>query len=103
GVAQDVAVVLVGHPGLVAQVGRGEQVQQGRTEVVGTGKGGARVGLHRVQPVGAGDGAVVDGALVGDGARLDVDDGFAVPGDDEVVAVGDLAEDGRFDVPAAGD
>ena len=103
GVAQDVAVVLVGDPRLVADVGRGEQRQQVGTRVRGTGKGGAAVGLHRVEPLRAGDRTLVDRAVVGDGTRRHVDDRLAVPGDDEPVAVGDLAEDGGLDVPAAGD
>jgi hypothetical protein len=35
---------------------------------------------------------------VGHRPRRDVDDDLAVPGDDEVLAVGDLADDGRLDV-----
>src|SRR5699024_1046841 len=68
GVAAHVAVVLVGDPGLVAQVGRGEQVQQGRAQVLRPGQPGGGVGLHGVEPLRAGVGPLVDGAVVGDGA-----------------------------------
>ena len=46
---------------------------------------------------------VVDRALVGDGARRDVDDPLAVPDDGQPVAVGDLTDDGGEDVPLAAD
>ncbi len=40
---------------------------------------------------------------MGDGAGRDVDDGLAVPGDLQAAGVGDLADDGGLDLPAAGD
>jgi hypothetical protein len=46
---------------------------------------------------------LVDGALVRDRAGGRVDDGLAVPVDDEVLAVGDLTDDGGEDVPLLAD
>ncbi len=57
--------------------------------------------MQRVLGVGPGHGALVDGPLVRDGARRDVDDGLAVPGDLQAVAVGDLADDRRQHLPLA--
>src|SRR6185312_12564605 len=106
GVAADVAVVLVGDPGLVAQVRGGDQFQHGglqllaqRGQVDRGGGGLERVGLQGVLPVRAGVRTVVDRAVVGDGARVHVDDDLAVPGDDQPAGVGDLAEPGVLHGP----
>ena len=61
------------------------------------------VGLHRVLPVRPGVRTLVDRAVVGHGPRVDVDDGLAVPVDDQPVAVGDLADHGGQHVPLAAD
>ncbi len=82
GVAQHVAVVLVGDPGLGREVRRGDQrstVSRSSSAVAGRGERVGGVGLPRVQPRGAGERALVDRALVGDGARRHVDDRLAVP------------------------
>ena len=81
GVAEHVPVVLGGHPLLVGEVRRAEQPQQRRAQV-----GGPRarrlgaVGLERDLVGGLVERPLVDRALVGGGARRDVDDGLAVPG-----------------------
>ncbi|OIQ79797.1 hypothetical protein GALL_384550 [mine drainage metagenome] len=105
-------VVLVGDPGLRGQVRRAEQAQQRRPEPlrgrrtrvlrVGVGPAEGR-GVEAVLPRRARVRPVVDGALVGDGARQDVDDLHAVVVDHEATGVGDLADDGGLDVPLAGD
>ena len=106
GVALHVAVVLVGDPGLVAQVRAGGQPQQGRAQLLavpGRGSSLGAVGLQRVLPVGPGERAVVGRAVVGHRARRHVDDALAVPVDLQPVAVGDLADDGGVDVPLLAD
>src|SRR6478735_5904439 len=47
--------------------------------------------------------AVVDGAVVRDGPRLDVDDALAVVVDGQATGAGDLADHRGLDVPLAGD
>ena len=61
------------------------------------------VGLERVLPVGPGERAVVDRAVVGDGPRGYVDDALAVPVDLQPAGVGDLADDDGLDVPLLAD
>src|SRR5690606_9793370 len=106
GVTADVAVVLVGDPGLVAQVRAGDQPQQRRAQVRARGRAGqvlGPVGLEGVLPVGAGVRAVVGGAVVRDAAGRHVADHLVVPGDDQPVGVGDLADHGGLDVPLGAD
>ena len=71
--------------------------------VVGRGSRAGVVGLEGVEVGRAGHRPLVDRALVGDGARRDVDDPLAVPVDGEPVAVGDLTDDGGQHVPLAAD
>src|SRR5690606_27170337 len=106
GVAADVAVVLVGDPGLVGDVGVCHDLQQRCAHALGgvvpvevlRTIGGRRVEVGRTLV-----GTVVDGALVRDRLRVDVDDDLVVPGDDQPVAVGDLADDRGQYVPLAAD
>ena len=71
--------------------------------VRGRGRRAGVVGLQVVEVGRALHRPVVDRALVGDGARRDVDDPLAVPVDGEPVAVGDLTDDGGQHVPLAAD
>ena len=107
GVAADVAVVLLGDPGLVGAVRAADDGEPVRLElragVVGRGSRAGVVGLQGVEVGRAGHRPLVDRALVGDGARRDVDDPLAVPVDGEPVAVGDLTDDGGEHVPLAAD
>ena len=72
-VAADVAVVLVGHPGLVAEVRRRRPAAAGsrpaRSPVVGRASSSRRCAWTRILPVGPGVRALVDRALVRDGPR----------------------------------
>ena len=60
-------------------------------------------GLQLVLPRGARVGAVVDGALVGDGLRVDVDDAVTVVVDREASVAGQVADDRCLDVPLVDD
>jgi hypothetical protein len=106
GVAEDVAVVLVGES-TTGRTGSGSRrAGAGWREVVVGDRAGQLLGEVRLQvvlPVGAREGPLVRRALVRHRAGRDVDDDLAVPLDDEVVAVGDLADDGRVDLPLHAD
>ena len=106
GVALHVAVVLVGDPRLVAQVGARDQAQQRLAQLV-AGRGSRQrlgaVGLERVLGVGPGEGPVVGRAVVRHRARGHVDDALAVPVDVQPIPVGDLADHGGLDVPLLAD
>ena len=82
GVALHVAVVLVGDPRLVAEVGRGGETEHGLAQLDVVGRPRQRLGsvsLQVVLPVGARQGAVVRRAVVGHRPWRDVDHGLAVP------------------------
>ena len=105
-VAAHVPVVLLGDELAATQSRRRQQPQQRLPQFVGRGRPFERFGGrrdHRVLPVGASDGTLVDRAFEGDGARRRIDDRLPVPGDDEMVTVGDLADDGREHIPLAAD
>ena len=107
GVAPDVAVVLVGDPRLVAEVGAGGQPQQ-RSRAARRRSPGGRAprrasACSASWPVGPGERAVVGRAVVRHRARRYVDDPLAVPVDLQPAGVGDLADDGRVDVPLRAD
>src|SRR5690606_26248762 len=95
-----------GDPGLVGDVGVCHDLQQRCAHALGgvvpaevlRTVGGRRVEVGRTLV-----GTVVDGALVRDRLRVDVDDDLVVPGDDQPVAVGDLADDRGQYVPLAAD
>ena len=102
GVAHDVAVVLVGDPAHVGEVGAADKRQQlllQRLAVARPVEPLGTVGSERIHPGRVGDRPFVDGPVDGDGARVDIDDGLAVPGDDESAGLGDLAEHARLDIP----
>ena len=104
GVAAHVAVVLLGDEGAAAQVRTAQQRKQCRAQLVTGGRPrqvGRGVGVQRVLAVRTLDRALVHRALVRHGARRHVDDGIAVPGDLQPVAVGDLADDGGQHLPLA--
>ena len=105
-VAQHVPVVLVRHPGLVAQVRRRDQLQQGVPQLRASGCPrqllGA-VGLQLVLPVRPRVRALVDRALVRDGPRRYVDHPLAVPVDLQPAGVGDLTDHVGLDVPLGAD
>ncbi len=104
GVAPHIAVVLLGDERPAAQVRTAKQRKQSRAQFVAghrTRKLGGGVGVQLVLPVGPGHRTLVDRALVGDRARRDVDDGLAVPGDLQPVALDDLADHRRDDLPLA--
>ncbi len=106
GVALDVAVVLVGDPGAVAQVGARDQREQGVAEL-GSGRRPGEafraVRLQGVLPVGTGERSVIGGAVVGDRARGTSHDALAVPVDVQTTGVGDLPDHHRLDVPLRAD
>src|SRR5680860_753469 len=102
GVALDVAVVLVGDPRLVGLVRRGPNSYDRGAQFVARGRSRktfGRIRLERVLPIRASVWALVDGAVVRDTARRHVDDPFAVPVDQETIAVGDFADNNSLDVP----
>ena len=106
GVAAHVAVVLLGHPCLVGHVAVREHLEQCGPEALGAVvavEALRAVGLHVVEPARPVVRTVVDGAVVGDRLRVHVDDGLAVPLDDEAVAVDDLANHRGLHVPLAAD
>ncbi len=106
GVALHEVVVLLGDPLLGRLVGRADQLEDLVLQLLarpGPGQLVGVVGLEGVLPVRTGVGALVDRAVVGDGARVDVDDLAAVPEDLQPVAVGHLADDGGDDVPLVAD
>ena len=65
--------------------------------------GGRRVGLQPVLLDRSRPRPLVDRAVVGDGPRRHVDDGVAIPLDDEPAGPGHLADHGRLDVPLGAD
>ena len=106
GVALHVAVVLVGDPRLGGLVDVGEHGAHVGDELLA--RGGARKilgggGLEFVLPRGARVGAVVDGALVGDGLRVDVDDAVTVMVDRQAAVAGQVTDDCGLDVPLVDD
>ena len=106
GVALDVAVVLVGDPRLVAEVGRGGEPEHGLAQLGVVGRARQRlgaVGLERVLPVGAREGPLVRRPVVRHRPRGHVDHGLAVPLDVEPAGLGDLADHDRLDVPLLAD
>ena len=109
GVALNVAVVLVGDPGLGAHVrGRHErldclaQLLAARAGVVGS-RTGEVVSLNVVLPLGASVGTLVGGAVVCDGAGVNIHDDLAVPLDDQAAGVGHLTEEGVLHTPLVHD
>ena len=102
GVAAHVAVVLLRHPRLVGDVAvaqdREDRGRERLGRVVARQVLGA-VGVDGVEPRRPVVRALVDGALVGDRLGVDVDDGLAVPLDDQPVALDDLTDDRGLDVP----
>ncbi len=106
GVALDVAVVLVGDPRLVAEVRRGDQLQQRRAEVGTRRRTGERlgaVGLERVLPVRPGVRPVIGRTVVRHRPRGYVHHALAVPVDVQPPGVGHLADDDGLDVPLLAD
>ena len=108
GVALHEAVVLVGDPRLGGEVRASQQARapcaRSSSPVGRAGeRRGRRVGLQPVLPRRARVRAVVDRAVVRDGARVDVDDPLAVVVDGQAAGAVDLADDGGLDVPLAGD
>lgn len=106
GVAEHVGVVLVRDPVLRRQVRRTEQAEELCLQRGAVGRSverGGGVGLQRVDPGRVGDRAVVDRAVDGDGARVDVHDLLALPVDDESARAGDLAQHAGLDLPLADD
>jgi hypothetical protein len=106
GVPAHVAVVLLGDERPAAQMRAAQQRKQSRAQLVSghrAGQCGRGVRDQRVLGVRPGHRPLVHRALVGDGARRHVDDGLAVPGDLEPVAVGDLADHAGQHVPLAAD
>ena len=102
GVAEHVLVVLVRDPALVGQVRRAHQRQHLIAQVdpaLRAGEPGCGVGLQLVLVCRVGERTLVHGSVDGDGARVDVDDRLAAPGDDEPAGVGDLAQHAGLDVP----
>ncbi len=111
GVAADIAVVLLGHPGLVTAVRRAEQQAAGRraarrrTRVASRGPGqpGRIVGDELILALGAPRRPVVEGALGGGAGRRNVDDLITVPGHLEPTRVSHLADHRRLHVPFGAD
>ncbi len=79
------------------------RVARSSSPVFGRDQRGGGVGVQCVLPVRPGQRTLVDRTLVGDGARRHVDDALAVPADLQPVAVGDLADHRRDDLPLAAD
>ena len=97
-VAQHVPVVLVGHPGLVGQVGDAisfSAVARSCVAVLRPGQAVAVLAVQRVLVVRAPDRPLVDRPLVGQRARRHVHDGLAVPAHHQPAGVGDGADHGR--------
>ena len=63
------------------------------------GEPGCGVGLQLVLVRRVGERTLVHGSVDGDGARVDIDDRLAAPGDHEPAGVGDLAQHAGLDVP----
>ena len=105
-VATHEAVVLVGHPTAVAQVRRTHQAQNGFGELLSgvVARQMVRVvGVEGVQPLGTPLGAVIGRALVGNGPRIDIDDAFAVPVDEQPVTGDQFTDDRGLDIPLGAD
>ena len=109
GVALNVAVVLVGDPGLGAHVrGRHErldclaQLLTARAGIVGS-RTGEVVSLDVILPLGACVRTLVGRAVVRNGAGVNIHDDLAVPLDDQAARVGDLTEEGVLHAPLVHD
>ena len=106
GVAAHVAVVLLGHPGLVREAGRAKQGQQRGAQAAGPGRARQRGGVgggQLVLPAGPGQRAGVHGPLVRGGAGRDVDDRIALPGHLEPTGAGHLTDDRGLHAPPRAD